>query len=1139
MADLQNTTIYGYLHVYENTVLDEDVIAKGSLTSNKIILTQINDGVEGNYGDTSTPPIEVSSMGKINNLNADYLDNKHGSWYLDLSNATNYLSDSNLQNNSIDLTKLKNVDSKTLLGRALDGSGSVTELSKSDTKPILDLIGTNRGDQAVFSNIKIINYGETEETSGPLAIAPTDYDTLILTNPEALLSDKVNNKEILRFKMGQNVKFTPTEDPENGLLVQVGLNLDDGILKGSNNSDTTVGSYSPYSVQQSSLSFDISSTEPYILSRLNLNGALHASKIFVSDLININDSYVVDNNKFSEVLTTKKAEEQISEYFRFAFFNSSMYNAQGQNVGYNIVKSPIRFDDNSYTLSNILSAKKISDDFLQFKTDYIDNRLHNPVGTIDNLLELNTDTLEDNVLVFVRNEGLYRLSKFETNYLTANGKYVIAIPGYPNSKWIKVTDKINYHNVLGNLDGGSIQYNEFYHLNKNQYDELHNKYFDNQYIKSGLGMDFEDTDRDVIISLGIPDSISNRTSNILKETSHTHAIEAYDLDAVNPIVITDGVKILGNPGIIRILRATTESTGVVMLSSSYTGTSEFVAASEKTLSDGLTDLRIIKPETTVIGNIPAWADLTGSELSSGYNIANIYDDFVSANYVSLNNSIVRADVIKQYVDNIIDNHDILTYKGAIDCSTNPNYPAASTGESYIVSVTGKIGGANGLIIDAGDMLICNTDDTVSGDHATVGSNWNVIRSNEIGSVVNNTQSIADNFASFTDTSGLIIKDSGYNVNSFQAKNQILTNITSLSSSGIPIYNTIGNAWTIKSIATEAVGSTNGITIVNGSGINEGNIVIKHADTSTQASVTAVNETTWISALSIDDYGHITSVSTQAHPITTAKTVNFDAIGTTTTTTSGITVLDKLDIINDTLGHITSLSASSKYLPLASTSTTGLLSNTNWTTFNNKVSGEVTTVIGNIPVWGDIAGKTLNAGYKVEDTVLNETTINNSTLTTTNILNTYTQNRINYKGQKDYSTNPVYPSGVVGDMYIASVTGKVGGSTGKNMYIGDILICIIDDLSGGTAANWTIYRKDKTPIKKIIVPTEVASSISVADVIDGTSNYDVTIYRNGVYQLADDGANTYDYIINSSTGEITLHSNTIVGEKIVILINEYC
>ena len=74
----------------------------------------------------------------------------------------------------------------------------------------------------------------------------------------------------------------------------------------------------------------------------------------------------------------------------------------------------------------------------------------------------------------------------------------------------------------------------------------------------------------------------------------------------------------------------------------------------------------------------------------------------------------------------LDVANALLYKGVIDCSGNPNYPAADAGHVYIVSVSGKIGGASGASVAVGDLIICNTDATAGGDQAGVGAKWNII-----------------------------------------------------------------------------------------------------------------------------------------------------------------------------------------------------------------------------------------------------------------------------------------------------------------------------------------------------------------------------------------------------------------------------
>ncbi len=67
------------------------------------------------------------------------------------------------------------------------------------------------------------------------------------------------------------------------------------------------------------------------------------------------------------------------------------------------------------------------------------------------------------------------------------------------------------------------------------------------------------------------------------------------------------------------------------------------------------------------------------------------------------------------------------YKGLLNASTNPNYPAAvNAGEYYIISVSGKVGGASGKAVTAGDLLIANAANA-GGTEAQVGTSWDVFQ----------------------------------------------------------------------------------------------------------------------------------------------------------------------------------------------------------------------------------------------------------------------------------------------------------------------------------------------------------------------------------------------------------------------------
>lgn len=87
---------------------------------------------------------------------------------------------------------------------------------------------------------------------------------------------------------------------------------------------------------------------------------------------------------------------------------------------------------------------------------------------------------------------------------------------------------------------------------------------------------------------------------------------------------------------------------------------------------------------------------------------------------------------KGYVDTSV--VGLLDLKGTIDCSANPNYPAASKGDVYVVSVAGLIGGGAGIAVQAGDALVALADNA-GGTQAAVGSSWSILQANLIGALL--------------------------------------------------------------------------------------------------------------------------------------------------------------------------------------------------------------------------------------------------------------------------------------------------------------------------------------------------------------------------------------------------------------------
>lgn len=74
---------------------------------------------------------------------------------------------------------------------------------------------------------------------------------------------------------------------------------------------------------------------------------------------------------------------------------------------------------------------------------------------------------------------------------------------------------------------------------------------------------------------------------------------------------------------------------------------------------------------------------------------------------------------------------LLDLKGTTDASANPNYPAASKGDFYVVSVAGKIGGGSGTDVEVGDAYYALADNA-GGTQAAVGTSWSIIQGNTTG-----------------------------------------------------------------------------------------------------------------------------------------------------------------------------------------------------------------------------------------------------------------------------------------------------------------------------------------------------------------------------------------------------------------------
>ena len=174
-------------------------------------------------------------------------------------------------------------------------------------------------------------------------------------------------------------------------------------------------------------------------------------------------------------------------------------------------------------------------------------------------------------------------------------------------------------------------------------------------------------------------------------------------------------------------------------------------------TDGAGAGDVVGPASSANNSLAAFDGTTGKLLKDS-GLALDTDGTLSANS---DGKLASQKAVKTYVDQIIAAQDAMVFKGVIDCSGNPNYPAADRGWTYRVSVAGKIGGGSGVNVEVGDLLLCLTDGTASGNQATVGTAWSIAQTNLDGGVIGPASVTDGNPVLFDGTTGKLIKQSTF------------------------------------------------------------------------------------------------------------------------------------------------------------------------------------------------------------------------------------------------------------------------------------------------------------------------------------------------------------------------------------------
>jgi hypothetical protein len=157
----------------------------------------------------------------------------------------------------------------------------------------------------------------------------------------------------------------------------------------------------------------------------------------------------------------------------------------------------------------------------------------------------------------------------------------------------------------------------------------------------------------------------------------------------------------------------------------------------------------------------------------------------------------------------------------------------------------------------------------------------------------------------------------------------------------------------------------------------------------------------------------------------------------------------------------------------------------------NVLGPASSTNLNIPVFNGATGKLLlDSGVKFStDGSLssNSDSLSPSEKAVKTYVDSNVTGLLELKGFTDCSANPNYPAGIKGDVYIVSVTGKIGGVSGVPVEKGDWYVCTADNAGGTQAAvggSWGVLQTNLINVatrNRVLGPAITSSALTASEV----------------------------------------------------------
>lgn len=249
-------------------------------------------------------------------------------------------------------------------------------------------------------------------------------------------------------------------------------------------------------------------------------------------------------------------------------------------------------------------------------------------------------------------------------------------------------------------------------------------------------------------------SVKGAGTEVASTTANASTASSVDIVAGNNVTVTADAT--NN----KITIASTDT------NTTYTfagGTNKFTVTPSGGTAQNITITPSISNNVTASGNFAANAIVVGNAANKVAKNSGVTISTTAPSGDSADTTVPTSKAVWSAIANGIAANDAMVYKGTVAGGSTGNYgaltPAASKGETYKVTTAGKI---DGVAVEIGDMLICNTDSTAaatSSNYSTIAANWDFIQVNIDGAVTGPASSTSGNLASFDGTTGKVIKDS--------------------------------------------------------------------------------------------------------------------------------------------------------------------------------------------------------------------------------------------------------------------------------------------------------------------------------------------------------------------------------------------